>query len=647
MLLLQYVRFLCDNLQQANQEMNIFRPRKHVREEGTNPLKNAAYVGALAHLEQQFNEGEYSAESFELGGLGTSVKVRDDGRAFTVVIRAWYDLWVPNNVVFEVVLPDGFPKAKPQVFCVQIDEEVRLDPRLLVKGDNDEMVPRIAEDGSVKANLFTSQYMGWLETYDLEVVVHSLRLLFRKSDAELSPSPIACLREHPHPLLIHSAVHEEQGPRKTMEDRVCVEDFREIGALGASLNGAVSVNVASNNGTDMQSSALSLTNLEALADVKSPSRLSSLSNVSAEMAELNLDESVRLDDSFSSSFRSTSAPPFAAGEKGVARPSRRVSLHAVLDGHGGEQSAELGSELFENFFFEELENASLGIERALYNAVTRLEAEILSQAEKEQETIGRMINTSGTTLCAVAVDLDQGIAYCANVGDSRAVLCRGASAVELSTDHKATLPQEIANVVHSGGFVSYGRVLGLLALSRAIGDCEMKTPNQLISAIPTMTRVDLESADDFIAIACDGVFDVMSSQEVCDYVNEDLQLRGGDLEQVAIDLVFHCLDDLGSQDNVSFVLLKFHHVNHRDREFDFDKPLLPKVEEEEGDSYTTGEDFHPSSFKDFVDDMSNLSSSMNGSSPTTEGSTMGSTLSPHVKAAVRASRLRKHGSSCK
>ena len=64
--------------------------------------------------------------------------------------------------------------------------------------------------------------------------------------------------------------------------------------------------------------------------------------------------------------------------------------------------------------------------------------------------------------------------YCANAGDSRTVMCERGQAVELSFDHKPDLPEERNRIMKAGGEVVEGRVNGMLALSRAIGDFDYK-----------------------------------------------------------------------------------------------------------------------------------------------------------------------------
>lgn len=54
-------------------------------------------------------------------------------------------------------------------------------------------------------------------------------------------------------------------------------------------------------------------------------------------------------------------------------------------------------------------------------------------------------------------------------------MCEAGNTVELSKDHKPDLPEERRRIIKSGGDVMDGRVNGMLALSRAMGDFDYKT----------------------------------------------------------------------------------------------------------------------------------------------------------------------------
>jgi protein phosphatase 1G len=129
----------------------------------------------------------------------------------------------------------------------------------------------------------------------------------------------------------------------------------------------------------------------------------------------------------------------------------------------------------------------------------------------------------GTTAVVALITADQLVV--ANAGDSRAVLCRGGAAVALSEDHKPQLPGETKRIEAAGGFVIGNRVNRNLGLSRAIGDLQYKqNPNksaeqQIVTALPDVRSVALrDDQDEFVVLACDGIFDVLDNQAVIDFV---------------------------------------------------------------------------------------------------------------------------------
>jgi serine/threonine protein phosphatase PrpC len=223
---------------------------------------------------------------------------------------------------------------------------------------------------------------------------------------------------------------------------------------------------------------------------------------------------------------------------------------------------------------------------------------------------------SGTTLVWAVVSDTQVVV--ANVGDSRAVLSQNnaQNVIVLSRDHNANFvvgdtdgssntsmqviraplfsvgqndndptgisvsddwselaSGDVARVTKAGGCVNDdGYVLPVksvtgekLAMTRSLGNymgkqsSELPAASQAICAAPEIAvhRRDGANADDFLVLACDGVWDVMSNAEVVKFVSEKLLVcppGQADLDQVCHDLCVQCLEK-GSQDNITAMLV--------------------------------------------------------------------------------------------
>ncbi|GAA5893747.1 hypothetical protein JCM6882_003085 [Rhodosporidiobolus microsporus] len=131
--------------------------------------------------------------------------------------------------------------------------------------------------------------------------------------------------------------------------------------------------------------------------------------------------------------------------------------------------------------------------------------------------------------------------YTANAGDARAVLARGGHAIRLSYDHKGTDPKEIQRVEAAGGYVANQRVNGYLAVTRALGDSQMKT---FVVGAPYTTETTLRPEDDFLIIACDGLWDVCSDQEAVDQIAKETDAQAASDRLLKFALGRHSTDNL-------------------------------------------------------------------------------------------------------
>lgn len=187
----------------------------------------------------------------------------------------------------------------------------------------------------------------------------------------------------------------------------------------------------------------------------------------------------------------------------------------VFDGHSGSKCATKCQELFPLYASAHLDNGNIDFER-MYLAV---DAALRPLLKKDR---------SGCT--AVAVHVSPSKITCASVGDSRAVLCRQGMAIPLSQDDKPELIQERCRIAAAGGYVYNNRVNGNLAMSRSLGDFgykqrkDLSSTSQLVIALPNVISIDRNlHADSFIVLACDGIFDVLTNEEIiqmiCDLKN--------------------------------------------------------------------------------------------------------------------------------
>ena len=170
---------------------------------------------------------------------------------------------------------------------------------------------------------------------------------------------------------------------------------------------------------------------------------------------------------------------------------------------------------------------------------------------------------SGTTALVVAVG--RASLCIANAGDCRAVMSRCGRAVDLSTDHKPSLPAEFARIQAAGGRIVRPDPRGPLrvcspdgrtglAVSRGLGDHAFKDPRTcprpLLEPTPDVREVALSRGDDeLLILASDGLWDVISSQQAVD-------MARAAPAQLASDLLVREAIACGSQDNVTVVVIR-------------------------------------------------------------------------------------------
>jgi serine/threonine protein phosphatase PrpC len=225
------------------------------------------------------------------------------------------------------------------------------------------------------------------------------------------------------------------------------------------------------------------------------------------------------------------------------KPEKEFFSAEVYDGHGGRKAAQVAAEMVTPHFLHAWARES---EKPLKEQTP--EHELLRNAYYAVDRhIVESGYDSGTTAAGIYIFNDH--FYAVNCGDTRIVIGTEHDVSMLTLDHKPNLPEELQRIEKDGGSViSFGvaRVQGILAVSRAIGDRSLKP---YIIAEPRIAEGYLGRENDFIVIACDGVWDVLSPDIVMAIVRaaQDVQAAAENIKTTAI--------DSGSTDNISVIVL--------------------------------------------------------------------------------------------
>ncbi|KAG4132702.1 hypothetical protein ERO13_D08G049800v2 [Gossypium hirsutum] len=243
------------------------------------------------------------------------------------------------------------------------------------------------------------------------------------------------------------------------------------------------------------------------------------------------------------------------------------AFYGVFDGHGGPEAAAYVRKHALRFFFEdadfprtcEVDDVFMeGVENSLSKSFLLADLALADLALADDCTV----NSSSGTTALVAMIFGRHLMV-ANAGDCRAVLCRKGEAVDMSEDHRPIYPSERRRVEDLGGFIDDGYLNGVLSVSRALGDWDMKFPKGSSSPLiaePEFRQVVLTEDDEFLIIGCDGIWDVMSSQHAVNIVRKGLR-RHDDPEQCARDLVMEALR-CNTFDNLTVIVVCFSSPDH-------------------------------------------------------------------------------------
>jgi len=185
---------------------------------------------------------------------------------------------------------------------------------------------------------------------------------------------------------------------------------------------------------------------------------------------------------------------------------------AVYDGHGGRKAVEYVKENLHSEILKEIQSG-----KSVVDAIKKGFEEVDVAIKSTKESSG-----STAAVAIIAVENGKKILYTANCGDSRVVLKSAKEAKRLTVDHKPTDPDEQKRIQELGGIILSGKVGSILAVTRSFGDSDL---TDWIKADPYIQVTELGPEDTHLIIACDGVWDVLSDQEVADYIETNISAK--------------------------------------------------------------------------------------------------------------------------
>lgn len=205
----------------------------------------------------------------------------------------------------------------------------------------------------------------------------------------------------------------------------------------------------------------------------------------------------------------------------------------VYDGHGGKHAASYAARRVHELFLENL-LSGLKPQKAFVEAYVATSEELNHQ-------------DSGTT--AVDLLIMDGRVYIANAGDARAIVVSGGSVRQLSLDHRVDVFAERQRIIKAGGLVCppYTRrgFQGIIP-TRTLGDEYFKPVG--IIATPSVREYEIKEDDLISVVASDGLFDVMSNEEIGYFAR-----KATDLEKLVQALKREALVKRHATDSVTIV----------------------------------------------------------------------------------------------
>jgi hypothetical protein len=246
------------------------------------------------------------------------------------------------------------------------------------------------------------------------------------------------------------------------------------------------------------------------------------------------------------------------------KSKRDINLLAIFDGHGGPLVSKYLSEKLPQYFYDKSNSASQIRQYSgkYHRYVTKLYN--FMQDKIRNEIKESKIMGSTALVAQIYKTSNKKRLQVLNVGDCRAIICNKYNiGVPLTKDHKPLSLEEFERLTKMGGIITRfpndDPRIGGLSVSRSFGDVDGKP---YVSHQPEIFDYEINSSDKFLVIACDGLWDVFTNQEVAEYILNEMKndyknhshksTKNNIANKLANDAI-----NKGSTDNISVMILFF------------------------------------------------------------------------------------------
>ncbi|KAI3750383.1 hypothetical protein L2E82_21018 [Cichorium intybus] len=236
---------------------------------------------------------------------------------------------------------------------------------------------------------------------------------------------------------------------------------------------------------------------------------------------------------------------------------KNIHIFGIFDGHRGGAAAEFSVRALPRLLLQTIDCSDSphdALKEAFINTDVAFRKELNFQYKSKKD-----YHPGCTAITALII---QNRLFVANAGDCRAILCRAGCAIPLSKDHVASCEEERERVKSVGGEVKWQldtwRVgPAALQVTRSIGDDDLKPG---VTAEPEVTEIILSDQDEYLVMGSDGLWDVVSNDEVVNIIKNTVKEPGMCSKRLATEAA-----ERGSNDNITVIVVFLRPVSTAER----------------------------------------------------------------------------------